>query len=530
MLEQQAGSIVYCGTAAPASGTASGGGLAPQAISNRKIVKSGTTYSLTWTDPADTTVNGQVLCAWGGTKIVRKEGSFPQSPTDGVVVLDNKVRNQYALEPFVDTVDDADKVYKYRAFPYSVNGVYGMQTQNMFDRWVFTFKELITESAPDYRITYDDDNANYTPGHMDFTTGKFDFGDWANCPLIAWENLRPCMVYNTDAGNDKNGTVAYYLDPNDHSKKYGSDEASDVSNPDFPGNAMVEVRRVFTKIVVDGNYIITSFSNEKLDDGYECYQCKKADGTYADFFYVPMFMASLIDGKFRSLAGQTLNKSKTASQEISYAQANGSGWNIETWADDQYFEALTKLIIGSTNAQAKIGEGITSGGESSLLSTGTTLDKGMMYGSNTTTVAVKAFYRENPWGSQWRRMVGMLLVNGVWKVKMTKSTVDGSTASDYNLTGEGYITLEVATPSGTSGGYISTIEQAGKYGCFPTVMSGTESTYECDGCWFNNSITAVPQRGGSAADGRVCGPSYLNVSLTATGAYWNISAALSYHQ
>ena len=84
--------------------------------------------------------------------------------------------------------------------------------------------------------------------------------------------------------------------------------------------------------------------------------------------------------------------------------------------------------------------------------------------------------------------------------------MDGSTAEGYNLDGTGYIQLDVPVPSGTSGGYISKVQQAGKYGCFPTVMSGSESTYLCDGCWFNNGIVSYPYRGGGAIGGRLCGP------------------------
>lgn len=499
---------------------------APTAVTNRSVVRSGNSYALTWNDPANDI--SRPACVWAGTLIVRKAGSFPTTPTDGDVVVDSTVRDQYAQNAFVDTPAVAGD-YKYRAFPYSTGGAYSTAADNLFDRWVIGFRETLAESAPDYRITYLGTNAAFTAAHMDFTNDTFDYGSWLNAQIFGLDYLRPCMLYNEDAGADLNGTVAYYLDPNDHEKKFGTDEASDVSNPDFPGNAMVQVRTIYKKVIVGDGYIDKYFSNVKVDDDYECYNSKQADGSYADYWYGPMFKASLINGKFRSLAGQTLNKSKTAAQERTYAQANGAGWDTETWTDDQFWEDMTKLLIGSTNGQAKVGEGVTSGGESALLATGTTLNKGMMYGSNATNKAVKAFYRENPWGSQWDRLLGILLVEGVWKVKMTKSTVDGSTADDYNFTGDGYITLDVPAPSGTSGGYIKEIQQAGLFGCFPTVMSGSESTYLCDGCWFNNSGTRVPLRGGTADAGRLCGPSSLHAHNVAASAAWTISAALSYH-
>lgn len=540
MTEQQAGSIVYLGKAAPAAGrgggsssgdtSASGGGFAPQRITNPAIVKEGGTYSLTWADPADTIIENQTICAWAGTLIVRKSGSYPADPTDGTTVLDSKVRDQHKNTPLVDTPTDATADYKYRAFPYSANGVYNLQEQNRFGKFVFTFKELMSESSPAHRIVYADDCANFTPAKMDFTSDVFDWGSWKNNPLVSLDYIRPCMLYNDDAGADLKGKVAYYLDPNDHTKKYGTGEASDVANPDFPGNAMVQVRRVFKKVVVDGNTIIKSFSNEKLDDDYECFSCKKADGTYADFFYVPMFPGSFINNKVRSLSGQTVMQSKTAAQEIAGATANGAGWYTEVLADNQYFEDLFKLLFGTTNGQSALGEGVSTGDSGALKTTGTTVSKGMMYGASTTNVAVKFCYMEHWWAHQWRRFGGLIFKNGVRWVKLTASTVDGSTAEGYNIDGTGYIQLDVPVPSGTSGGYISKVQQAGKYGCFPTVMSGSESTYLCDGCWFNNGIVSYPFRGGDAAAGRICGPFALASAHPATNASWNVSAALSYHQ
>lgn len=538
MTENQAGSIVYLGKAAPtAAGSGAGtgdssssaSGFAPQRVINAAIVKEGNKCSLTWRDPADTVIENQIICAWAGTLIVRKTGSYPADPTDGTVVLDNKTRNAYAQTPFVDTVPDATADYKYRAFPYSANGVFNLQEQNRFGKWVFTFKELMSESSPAHRIVYADDCANYTPAKMDFTSDVFDWGDWQNNPLVSLDYIRPCMLYNDDAGADLKGKVAYYLDPNDHTKKYGTGEASDVANPDFPGNAMVQVRRVFRKIVVDGNTIIKSFSNDKLDDDYECFSCKKSDGTYADFFYVPMFPGSFINNKVRSLSGQTVMQSKTAAQEIAGATANGAGWYTEVLADNQYFEDLFKLLFGTTNGQSALGEGVSTGEAAALKTTGTTVSKGMMYGASTTNVAVKFCYMEHWWAHQWRRFGGLIFKNGVRYVKLTASTVDGSTAEGYNTTGDGYIQLDLPAPSGSSGGYISKIQQAGKHGCFPTVMSGSESTYLCDGCWFNNGIVAYPFRGGGAGDGRLCGPFALDSNNTATHAYWYLSAALSYH-
>ena len=111
---------------------------------------------------------------------------------------------------------------------------------------------------------------------------------------------------------------------------------------------------------------------------------------------------------------------------------------------------------------------------------------------------------------------------------MTKSTIDGSTTDDYNITGAGYIPLnDVPAASGTSGGYASqSVEN--EYGRFNTVMSGSATTYLCDGGWYNNSGTMYPSRGGASSHGALCGVSCFSSGSAASYAYWHLGAALSY--
>jgi hypothetical protein len=94
---------------------------------------------------------------------------------------------------------------------------------------------------------------------------------------------------------------------------------------------------------------------------------------------------------------------------------------------------------------------------------------------------------ENPWGNLWRPICGLISDSGTIKIKMTHGTQDGSTASDYNTDGTGYIS--VGTISGTSGGCISAMHIK-NFGVFPKTISGSDSTYYTDGTWFDNTKVA----------------------------------------
>ena len=116
-----------------------GAGLPPSNCKNLEYKKSGTSVSLKWSDPQDTVIDGQYLSSWGGTLVVRKADSYPTSPTDGTVIVDNKNRDAYASTAFVDVVPDTEHEYCYRAFPYSVNGIYNLDSHNNFGAIVYGF-------------------------------------------------------------------------------------------------------------------------------------------------------------------------------------------------------------------------------------------------------------------------------------------------------------------------------------------------------------------------------------------------------
>lgn len=488
-------------------------------------------FMLTWTDPDDSVYMDNIYCSWGNTLIIRKEGAYPESPFDGQIVINNTIRNQYAENGFFDEVDTS-KDWKYRAFPRSINKVYSQDEKNKFGYWCYAYTEVDTESNPAKRITYLEDNKYFNPNYMDFTNDKFVYADWENSPFYSWEYIRPCMLYNANAfddeGNCLDGQVMEYLDPNDHTKTIDG-KPSHISDQNCNANAMVEKRKIFTKVVINGDIETVYFSNVKLDDDFECYQCKRADGTYNEFYYTPMFHGSLVNNRLVSIAGLVPISGRNAQDEINFARANGLAWDTEVNADTLFEERVFKLLFKNTDSQSVLGQGKSNGGQNvgACLNSGTMMTKGQNWGSSSNAVGVKFRYRENFYASQWQRHRGIIFINGKPYVKMTRSTIDGSTVNDYNITGEGYIALDIPVPTGTSGGYVSKTTST-KYGKFAAVVSGSSSTFIPDGRWYNNSGVMYPFRGGDSGDGLLCGAFSWYSSHGASHASWNIGAALSY--
>lgn len=377
------------------------------------------------------------------------------------------------------------------------------------------------DSNPATRCTYLFDAVGMTPAGMNYTSGVFDYGDWADVFFV--KNNYPAMV-------KYDGTEEYKLSPNDQTKKADGTTASDVSNVNYGGNAMsVFDGTVDGKIWLSqfeiGNYEYMIISNEKYDESYNDDAYVKEDGSHADKLYYPMFGGSYDGTRLRSLAGQTLMCNTNASTEITRAKANGKGWNICSWSKRNLLNCMLKIMSKTDNSQTAFGRGQDSGyvndasQDYGKLKTGTLASKGQFFGYNDGTHDVKVFYIEKWWGDRWDRINGLINRNGHILVKMTPP---------YNLTGDGFIDTGL-TPSGTSGGYISKSKSC-RYGRIPYVASGSSTTYQCDGLWFNNAAVCVALVGGSCSHGLRVGADCLNLNNGAGSAGWNVGASVFLEQ
>ena len=398
------------------------------------------------------------------------------------------------------------------------------------------------ESDPAAAVTYIEDAVGMTPAKMDYANSKFSYGSWGNAFFMP----RPCML-------KYDGTVDYYLDPNDYSKKADGVTASDVADTTYGGNAMMEWgqngKKIWYKIVPDtGDDTSASvyIADYQVDADFHAWSFINSEGNLADHFYTPCYFGTIVnDGTndvLRSLsgrAGSTRCKGKTAAVESQMARRNHTSaiYDIEVWADVILINLLLILMGKSLNTQAVFGEGLHTNGSDSVndsFTSGVHDAKGLFYGTNsgaagTYTNAVKVFGMENWWGFMWRRTQGIVNVSGTYKYKMTRGIADGSTASDYviSTTGSdysGYLTGGSA-PS-ASGSYVDKM-QFNQNQFTPKAVSGTAATYYCDALWTNNGQTNFALRGGTSSNGSKVGAFCLLLGNAASYADWSLGAALS---
>ena len=406
---------------------------------------------------------------------------------------------------------------------------------------VYAFQIDTSVSNPATAVTpfdspYGCDNLNFTPAHMDFSTGKFDYGSWTGEEFFS---PKPCVL-NYD------GTVAYYLDPDDYTKK--ADGTSATIGTSCPGNVMVEFPTIWFKRWRVNNINYCVISNKKLDKDFKAYAHMDINGGVADKIYISAYDGSYISGKLRSISGISANNTgkistsnyicnfRTRQQEVDLAKANNvrtdcEGWNVWHKAERDMVNDLLILLGMSLNTQAVFGRGRDTGYSSTtstgVVATGSMNTKGLFWGENAGAAGVKVFGIENWWGNLWKNLLGWINDNGQQKIKMTFGREDGSLVRGYNFTGEGYIPISGAIPSGTSGGYVNKWEYS-EYGMIPYQVSGSESTYLCDGLWFDNARVDYALVGGASSDGVRCGAFCLALSALASVAGWHGGAALSF--
>lgn len=380
-------------------------------------------------------------------------------------------------------------------------------------RPIYGFDMDLTNSDPDGCVAYVGANAGYQRAHMDFANDEWLWGDWQGAFFMP----RPCML-------SFSGEVKRYLDPDDYTK-FSDGTTSDVATS-TTANAMMEWPVIWVKRWTSGGLYCFRVSEAEFD-GANCYANVNAAGDVVRF-YTPIYFGSKdSSNRLRSLSGKSNYVSTTTTDEREKAMANGSGWDIERIVDRWLICDLLTLITKSRDSQTSVGTGRCKSSNTSAIGQGTMDAKGLFWGSNDEEVGVKVFGMENFWGNLWRRQVGWVLVSGTQKVKLTEGTQDGSTGTGYNETGEGYISVSDATPSGTSGGYVST-NVVEPYGLLPKVASGTATTYSCDGLLFNNEGTRLVCVGGDWGHGALVGAACAYLAFAPSNAGARFGAAPSY--
>lgn len=503
---------------------AAGVGVPPANMQQFSVAAGDGKATVTALEPADTVINGQLIASVKGFYVVMSAEGYPATEKDGVIVIDHIADGQ----PVTEVVEglENDTKYYFAAFPYTDHGVVnraaGLRVlagahPNRAEATpqaylLYGYKRRKADSNPATRIVATDMAVGMQKATRNNSTGAVNLGDWASVWFV--EGNKPVMM-------KYDGTIDYELNPNDLTKKKDGG-ASDVANSNYAGNAMALFPTCWVKRWQDTEYEYFQVCNIQLDNSFKAYAHQREDGSIMDWFARSIYDGANVSNRIRSISGLAPCNTVAGDTQLTYAKANGSLWDCDTWSRVALIWDLLRLMGLNDNLQEQWGYGYYSGMSqaSHLKASGTGNTKGAFYGKgNGVQDVVKVFNCENMWGNIWKLMQGLIYnTTGKYAVKMTRP---------YNNSGSGYTATSFGL-SGTSGGYQSAHNMS-EYGLLPTTVSGSETTYIPDGAWWNTTQQNFARFGGAGGTVLLVGAAlYLNSALSRS--YWHFGLGLTCEQ
>lgn len=423
-------------------------------VTNLLLTNQDQQVTIKWTDPDDLIYEGVTLASWSGTKILRKEGSYPVSESDGILVVDSKVKNQYSVTGYIDSGLTNDTNYYYTLFPYTEDNAYNYNESNRVlgnpsGYKIFGIRIDLANSNQSTAVEYTDDSIGMDPGSSTWDTADI------------FNDIKPCLL--------KNGVVQYYLNPNDYTKKLDG-TASDITTGN-DGDVMIEFSKFAYMIYHDESYQyvkITKHPNAKSIDSRFCYYgfTRDTEGD-RDKVYISAYLCYSLSSKLRSLSGKSPS-SVSLTDARTYTRANGTGYDLIGWHQLKMLQCLF-LIKYKSREQYVLGQGYSHYTLSSPANTGGTNTKGMYYGESTGKFQLKFAGIEDFVGNMYYFIDG---------VSTDASRYIWTAFNNFNSTNTGYTNTNIQCTAATeSESYTKEIQGSNETGFIQKTGGASSTTY-----------------------------------------------------
>lgn len=426
----------------------SGSGVSPLNVVNPSISAGNTTLTVSWEDPEDTTIDGTVMAEWQGTKLVYKLGAYPTSVTDGVLAVDNQVKDQYKDNGFTITGLTDGETYYIALFPYSTDGVVNDNEENRLSGMTLAYKTMTikidqTDSNPETCCAYYDDAVGMVAGSE------------------AWDEFfghYPCLF--------KDGVEVGRLNPNNF-EQFEDGFTADIWSGDA-GDVMIAFPRLGVKISTDSNDVVTISMTDNPNDENFTYYAHTRGTTSKDVFYLGAYKGYNSSNKLRSISDKTPTGNVTIGNFRTYAQANGTGYDQSGFYQLVFRQCMYLLKYKNLDSQTAVGRGYVNG--KSAIATGYTNFTGMDWNEGE-EYQMKLFGLEDFWGNVYE------FIDGIY----SDASYNILTATDgFNDTGSGYTNQGSSGFTSTTAGYMTKVQGTSEMGFVLKANGGSETTYYCD--------------------------------------------------
>lgn len=332
--------------------------------------------------------------------------------------------------------------------------------------------------------------------------------------ISPWKDMRRCTVLD-------NGTVNYYLDANDSTKK---EDGSPSNLTGVDGQVMVEIPKFWWKWevgTVESKRTFRWYISDKAKDDFEVHPAffrdRNGDGVAeeVDKRYYSAYMGYKNGTKLESHSGVTATASQTINASRTQAQERGNGWGIVDYHLLHAVQLLYLLEYGHFDSQTKIGRGYVDG-NTTYARTGNT-DK---YGNNSygeTTGTRQMSYRgiEDFYGNYYYFIDG-IVSNAQWNVLIGNE--------NFNDAGTGYKIITTGLTANITG-YIGDIHDDQSLGFIIKKNNGTDISKLYDsGILYSSRIAFF---GGNLSDGSLAGAFLLRMVNSASYSATKIAARLA---
>lgn len=446
-------------------------------VTNKSIKDTNRSALIKWKDPVNTSD-----AIWKGTKLVMKAGAEPDDVSDGQLIYDNRIRDNFQTNGLTVENLTVGITYYFKLFPYTRTGTVTNNSANTLSitpKSQFKYYFIITSNSdPDKIITYG------TSGSDTYGLDPISKNNDGTYNLGAWENAffmpKPCMLKS-------DGTVDYYLDPNDYTKK-ADGTPSDIADPSYDGNAMMEFPEVYYYFNSNTSSYPTSVPSGSIGM-YIANYAVSSSYTKKNKWYMGIYNGTGND-KLRSLSGIATTAAngcgnKTSSTYHTMATANDQSGNVK-YATDLYPDytmiyAYLLLITKTANLTGFFGNGYDKNSKDNYV-TGMLNNKGQFYSD--TTGAIKIFGMENLWGHSGVFIRGVSVMNDIinstyynyYKYNMSDTCANSSTGNPQKLSTQIiYYTSYPSTSQATSG-YFKYLA-IGAWGILPWLYANNTNSF-----------------------------------------------------
>ena len=358
------------------------------------------------------------------------------------------------------------------------NGTYS-GTISVVYNIVYGVRIAVGTSDPKARVSYPTTIFSQTNAAASFAkgTGPDNLGGWAGCALISG------IKRQTVSSTKTNPTESDFTDVADKRSAVAGSSTLDVVTY-FP--------TWWVKMTNDGTNIDFAFSMERIDSTWQDY-AGSVGTNRVGHFRLGCF-CSPVSSAVKSYGG-TKSATISLTNAIAYTQTNrGAGFDLMTWYQWTYIAMLMTAIFGTTDLQSVLGNGNSSGSQSSQPALTFTNNYGM-YGTTANKTSQMAFFwLQNIYGDYWQ-WVGGAHANSS---RQLETNTGYSSTSSWDKTG-----LSTALSSDLNGA-IDKVVGTTDAGFFPASTSGSYTTYFADYGFVIASY--FPRVGGHYYYDTTCGP------------------------